>query len=380
MFRFMVEAVRNEHASTEERLGDIYRQALATDTGSLKNYFVAGNPARSATPAALLQFYRRALDPEVRIRISGSDGSVLAGDTAAAGKPVAEVLVGALLPGARVQVFPAARPTTVFVDEQINAYGWAVAVVALVNVMISGAAAIALHRQSQLRHLQNSALATVAHELKTPLASMRVLTDTLLEMPPADAERCRGYLQLIATENDRLIRVTENFLTLSRFETKSDLGDRSLVEPASLVRAALDSMEPRFKEAGIQPETVIENGLPAVAVNRESIIVVFVNLLDNALKYSESGEPVEIRLKATGGMVQFIVEDHGIGIPEEAQTRVFDSFFQVDQKLARTREGCGLGLHIARSIVEAHGGTISVRSALGKGSTFCVSLPATKPS
>jgi two-component system phosphate regulon sensor histidine kinase PhoR len=79
-------------------------------------------------------------------------------------------------------------------------------------------------------------------------------------------------------------------------------------------------------------------------------------------------------------MVQFIVEDHGIGIPEEAQTRVFDSFFQVDQKLARTREGCGLGLHIARSIVEAHGGTISVRSALGKGSTFCVSLPATKPS
>lgn len=380
MFRFMVEAVRNEHATTEERLGDIYRQALATDTGSLKNYFAAGNPARSATPAALLQFYRRALDPEVQIRISGTDGSILAGEAVDAGKPIAEVLVGPLLPGARVQVFLSARPTTVFVDERINAYGWAVAVVALVNVMISGAAAIALNRQSQLRHLQNSALATVAHELKTPLASMRVLTDTLLEMPAADAERCRGYLQLIATENDRLIRVTENFLTLSRFETKSDLANRSPVAPAELARAALDSMESRFKEAGIQPEIVFENDLPAVTVNRESIIVVMVNLLDNALKYSEPGKPVALRLNDSGGRVLFIVEDHGIGIAPEAQPRIFDSFFQADQKLARTREGCGLGLHIARSIIEAHGGTISVRSALGKGSTFCMSLPATKPS
>lgn len=377
MFRFMVDAVRNENAATEERLGDIYRQALANATGSLKNYFSAAG-AHGATPDGLFQFYRRALDPAVQIRIAGADGSTLAGDAADPGKPLAEELVGALLPGARVQVFPAAHATTVFVDEQINDYGWAVAVVALVNVMISGAAAIALQRQSQLRHLQNSALATVAHELKTPLASMRVLTDTLLDMPQADAERCRGYVELIATENERLIRVTENFLTLSRFETKSDLGDRSPIEPAALARAALDSMESRFKEAGIQPGTKIDENLPTVTVNRESTIVVLVNLLDNALKYSEPGQPVAMRVSALDGMVRFIVEDRGIGIPAEAQPRIFDSFFQADQKLARTREGCGLGLHIARSIVEAHGGTITVRSSVGKGSTFCVSLPATK--
>jgi signal transduction histidine kinase len=198
-------------------------------------------------------------------------------------------------------------------------------------------------------------------------------------MPQADAERCRGYVELIATENERLIRVTENFLTLSRFETKSDLGARSPIEPAALARAALDSMESRFKEAGIEPETAIDENLPAVTVNRESTIVVLVNLLDNALKYSEPGQPVAMRVSASDGLVQFIVEDHGIGIPAEVQPRIFDSFFQADQKLARTREGCGLGLHIARSIVEAHGGTITVRSSVGKGSAFCVSLPATKP-
>ena len=374
MFRFMVETVSNERAAAEERLGDIYRQALATATASLKNHFSAGD--RRATPEALLQFYRRALDPTVGIRISGSDGRILAPDAAGPGKPVAEELIGALLPGARVQVYPVPGSTAILGDEQVDAYGWAVALVALVNVMISGAAAVALQRQSQLRHLQNSALATVAHELKTPLASMRVLTDTLLEMPQADAERCRGYLQLIARENDRLIRLTENFLTLSRFETRSGLAERSAIAPAVLAREALESLESRFKEAGIEPETTIGNDLPSVTVNRESTVVVLVNLLDNALKYSDPGKSVALRVGASNGSVQFIVEDHGIGIAPEAQSRIFDSFFQADQKLARTREGCGLGLHIARSIVEAHGGTITVRSTLGKGSTFCVILPA----
>jgi signal transduction histidine kinase len=263
-------------------------------------------------------------------------------------------------------------------DEQITAYGWAVAGVALVNVMVSGAAAIALHRQSRLRELQSSALATVAHELKTPLASMRLLTDTLLETPDPDPERSRSYIHLIATENDRLIRLTENFLTLSRFETESGLDRRSPIEPAVLARAAIASLESRFKDAGIQPEATFDEPLPTVTVNRESTVVVLVNLLDNALKYSDPGKPIALHIRASDGTVDFIVEDHGIGIAAEAQPHIFDCFFQADQKLARTREGCGLGLHIARSIVQAHGGAITVRSAPGKGSTFCVTLPATK--
>jgi signal transduction histidine kinase len=245
--------------------------------------------------------------------------------------------------------------------------------------MVSGAAAIALYRQGRLRELQSSALATVAHEMKTPLASMRVLTDTLLDIDSPDPAQCRSYLHLIAAENERLIRLTENFLTLSRFETGAGLDHRGPVEPGLLARAALQSLESRFSEAGIQPELVIADNLPLVTVNRDSAIVVLVNLLDNAVKYSAPGNPIALRVRAFDGLVQFLVEDHGIGIPPAAQPHIFDRFFQVDQKLARTGEGCGLGLHIARSIIQAHGGEVFVQSALGVGSTFCVTLPATQP-
>jgi len=377
MFRFMVETVRSDNAAGQERLGNIYRQELAVATGSLKSHFMARNAGQPIKPEALFAYYRHEFDPEVRIRIVGADGHTLAGDAPESTDPIAEETAGDVLPGARVQIVPAMHSAAGLADEQINTYGWAVAWVALVNVLVSGAAAIALHRQSRLRELQSSALATVSHELKTPLASMRLLTDTLLEMAEPDPERCRSYLHLIATENDRLIRLSENFLTLSRFETEPGLTQRSATEPVFLAEEALKSLESRFKEAGIQPDTSFDDNLPAVTVNRESTVVVLVNLLDNALKYSDPGKPVALRLRASGGMVQFIVEDHGIGISAEALPRIFDCFFQADQKLARTREGCGLGLHIARSIVEAHGGTVTVRSAAGIGSTFCVNLPAT---
>jgi signal transduction histidine kinase len=376
MFRFMVETVGTENAAGEERLGDIYRQELGAASWSLKNHFGNRNAVK---PEEVFEYYRHEFDPEVRIRIAGADGRTLAGDAPDGQEPLAEGLAGAVLPGARIELMPAPRASADLADAQIDTYGWAVAWVALANVMVSGAAAIALHRQSRLRELQSSALATVAHELKTPLASMRLLTDTLLDMAEPDTARCRSYLELIARENDRLIRLSENFLTLSRFETDSGLPHRSPTEPVLLAEAALRRLEPRFKEAGVQPETSYQQHLPAVTVNRESTVIVLVNLLDNALKYSEHGKPVALRVQADDGMVRFIVEDHGIGIATEEQSRIFDCFFQVDQKLARTREGCGLGLHIARSIVEAHGGTVSVRSALGSGSTFCVSLPATQP-
>jgi len=379
MFRFMVEAVRNERIATEERVSGIYQQALATATDSLKNHLASHSPAQAEKPEAVWEYYRRALDPAVRIQIIGPDGHGLAGDGTSSVKPIAESPLGGILPGSRVEVFLAARSSAVLVDEQINTYGWAVAAVALANIMVSGAAAMTLYRQSRLREMQSSALATVAHELKTPLASMRVLTDTLLEAAEPDPERCRSYARLISAENDRLIRLMENFLTLSRFEMNSGLSHRMAINPVFLAQAALDSLESRFKEAGIQPAVTFDNDLPSVTVNRESMVVVLVNLLDNALKYSEPGRPVAMGVHASGGEVQFIVEDCGIGIPPEAQPRIFDCFFQADQKLARTREGCGLGLHIARSIVKAHGGTISVRSAAGSGSTFCVSLPRTKP-
>ncbi len=377
MFRFMVETVRSQEAAGEERLSDIYRQELGAATGLLKNRYLAHGPERTVSPQELCDYYRHEFGTEVRIRIAAADGRTLAGDARDPREPLAEGPIGGVLPGARVEILPGKIQGADLADEQIDNYGWAVAWVALANVMVSGAAAIALHRQSRLREMQSSALATVSHELKTPLASMRLLTDTLLDMAQPDPERCRSYLQLIAKENDRLIRLSENFLTLSRFETDSGLPHRSPIEPVQLAQAALKSLQSQFAQAGVEPEARFEENLPTVTVNRESTVVVLVNLLDNALKYSDPGAPVTLRVCRSNGSVQFIVEDHGIGIAPEALPRIFDCFFQADQKLARTREGCGLGLHIARTIINAHGGQVTVRSTPGIGSTFCVSLPAT---
>jgi signal transduction histidine kinase len=378
MFRFMVGAVQNEQAAGDEREGDFYRHALAAATDALKNHFTTDGSGPKVTPQGLFEYYRREFDPAVKIRIAAAGGNALAGDASGSGDSIADEPVGKVLPGARVLLYAVPRSAAARADDQIHTFGWAVAGVAVANIMVSGAAAIVLHRQSRLRDMQSSALATVAHEMKNPLASMRVLTDTLLDIETPDPERSRSYLHLIAAENDRLVRLTENFLTLSRFENGSELPNSSPVEPELLARAAVKSLESRFKEAGIEPDITIEENLPAVTVNRESAVVVLVNLLDNALKYSDPGTPVALRVRASGSAVQFVVEDHGVGIPAEAQQRIFDRFFQVDQKLARTREGCGLGLHIARTIVEAHRGSLSVQSAVGRGSTFCVSLPATQ--
>jgi signal transduction histidine kinase len=373
----MVVLVQSEDASSQGRFADLYQQVLKNASASLKTHLKPRDPARAVTPAELFDYYRAEFDPAVKIRIVGADGLTLAGDAPDSLPQITEASVGESVPGVRVRLFSVNRSAAALMNEEINTCGWTVAAVALANIFISGAAAMTLHRQSRLGELKSSALATVAHELKTPLASMRVLTDTLLDMDVLDPDRCRTYIHLIAAENDRLIRLTENFLTLSRFETAQS--HRETVQPVLLAEAALKSLESRFKEAGIQPATTFENNLPTITVNRESTVVVLVNLLDNALKYSAPGSPISFRVGATDGKVQFIVEDHGVGISAEAQPRIFDRFFQADQKLARSREGCGLGLYIAHSIVEAHGGTISVRSAPGSGSTFYVTLPASKP-
>ena len=394
MFRSMVEAVRAEHAAAEDRLGDFYRQALDTATRSLKNHLKTETAGRPATPAEVFDFYRRALDLAVRVRVVDASGRVLAGDAGdegALGKLITEDTIEDILPRGRVQLYAASRFPMEVVDEQVNTYGWAVGVVVLINVAVSGVAAVALHRQSRLREMRNTALATVAHELKTPLASMRVLTDTLLDGAGGgsngaggapngalDPERTRTYVRRIAAENDRLIRITDNFLTLSRFEANGAMEGRVEMEPAALAREAVAAMESRYKEAGLALKMSVRESAALVSVNRESMVVVLVNLLDNALKFSRECGEVELYVSADGDMVEYCVEDHGVGIAKEAQKLVFDRFFQVDQALARTSEGCGLGLHIAKSIVEAHGGTIRMESTPGEGSTFTIRLPAVK--
>jgi signal transduction histidine kinase len=135
-------------------------------------------------------------------------------------------------------------------------------------------------------------------------------------------------------------------------------------------------VRPRFADAGVRFSTEIAADLPVVSGDFDALVTVVVNLLDNAYKYTEDDKEIMLRTYAQDGAVCFEVEDNGIGLSRRAAKRIFDRFFQVDQSLHRRAEGCGLGLSIVQFIVDAHHGSIGVRSEPGTGSTFTVRIPA----
>lgn len=236
-------------------------------------------------------------------------------------------------------------------------------------------------RQSRLTRLKNDLVATVSHELKTPLASIRLLVDTMLEAednpdsPPVERERAREYLEMISRENGRLTRLIDNFLTFSRMERGKNRFDFRPTDFAAVVDQAIDAVAERFDGVTNTLSVDVCRPLP-VDGDADALVTVVVNLLDNAWKYSDSPKKIAVAARRTGDRAVLTVTDNGIGLSPRAARRVFDRFYQVDQHLSRSHDGCGLGLSIVRYIVEAHGGQVTVESMLGAGSKFTISLPA----
>jgi signal transduction histidine kinase len=228
----------------------------------------------------------------------------------------------------------------------------------------------AFRRQMRLTRLKTDLVAAVSHELKTPLASMRLLVDALLEEDSPDPHKTREYLQLISAENLRLTRLIENFLTFSRIERRRQSFEFGDVDPERVVEAAALAVRERFRV-----ETEIQPDLPPVYADEGALVTVLLNLLDNAYKYTPGEKHISLRAYRDGGGVIFAVEDNGIGISPRDQKRIFRKFYQVDRRLARETGGCGLGLSIVEYIVRAHKGFVKVQSHMGAGSTFFVSLP-----
>ena len=233
-----------------------------------------------------------------------------------------------------------------------------------------------LSRQMKLTRLKNDLIATVSHELKTPLASMRVLVDTLLAGRCEQPDRQREYFQLIAGENERLSRLIDNFLTFSRMERNKRAFEFADLRVEEVVAAAVESVRERFDSPGCRFEVDVAADLPPIVGDRDALITVLLNLLDNAWKYSPGDKRITLRAYSTDGGVCLAVADSGIGLSRRAARKVFERFYQVDQSLARGAGGCGLGLAIVKFIVDAHGGTIDVESRPGQGSRFIVRLPA----
>jgi two-component system, OmpR family, phosphate regulon sensor histidine kinase PhoR len=287
------------------------------------------------------------------------------------------VAAGVALPGWQLSFFEPIENLPVdesTVKRQKLAYAAVAASAFAATVLIAVVTGSAFRRQLRLARLKTDLVAAVSHELRTPLASMRVLVDGLLADARLDETKTREYLHLLATENARLTRLIENFLAFSRLERGRERFVFAPVAPAAVVHAAVTAMRERLpRDCDLRIE--IASDLPPVLADEGALVSALINLLDNAVKYSPQEKRVVLHVVPAAQGVAFAVQDSGIGIAAREQRRIFRRFYRVDQRLAQETSGVGLGLSIVELIARAHGGSISVESTEGVGSTFTLWLP-----
>lgn len=233
-----------------------------------------------------------------------------------------------------------------------------------------------IRRQLALTRLRNDIVANVTHELKTPLSSMRLFVETLLNAEQLDERTTREYLTLIAQENLRLSRLIDNFLTFSRIERNKYAYAFERVRAARIAEDAIAAVRERFQAPGCTFTTAIAAALPEVDADADSFVTALINLLDNAYKYTGDTKEITLTAAARDGAVVFTVRDNGVGLSPRDAKRIFQRFYQVRPQGSPASGGCGLGLSIVHAIITAHRGKIQVESQPGCGSTFTITLPA----
>jgi signal transduction histidine kinase len=313
---------------------------------------------------------------ESTYRILNALGGFVAGTPQPQGIPFSVAALPEGFPGWKAELY--FQGSDVFqkaADRQIAVYAWTGFLVILLILIAGGFATRAVGRQIRLNEMKNDFIATVSHELKTPLASMRVLVDTLLEGNVRDEAQANEYLRLTVKENERLSRMIENFLTFSRMERNKVAFTIVDAKPAAIAGDAIESVRTKFATHDCHLAVDIADDLPEMQADHDAIVTVLVNLLDNACKYTTDDKRVSLRIYPDDGFVCFAVSDNGIGLARRHVRRIFERFYQVDSSLTRKAEGCGLGLSIVKFIVDAHKGKITVESKRGQGSTFTVRLP-----
>ncbi len=239
-----------------------------------------------------------------------------------------------------------------------------------------GAVAV-FHDMTAIRRLETvrrDFVANASHEIKTPLTAIRGFAETLLsnDLPERDA---RGYLEIILRHSERLSRLVEDLLELSRLESGKFTLEPEPLDVALLVAKLCRELEPRLQERRVSVR-IAAQGAPRAFADARAVEQILQNLLDNALKYSDPEREIEVRVEADGDDVRVDVADQGIGIPEADRARIFERFYRVDRGRSREQGGTGLGLSIVKHLVQANGGEVWVESTPGVGSTFSFTLPS----
>lgn len=229
----------------------------------------------------------------------------------------------------------------------------------------------------ELEQLKADFISTVSHELRTPLTSIKGATALLFEQVPADSGNAFELLQMVRNNSERLLRLINDLLDASKIEAGKLTIRKQPCDPERLLERAVDGMTGYAEEYGVTVTTDFARGLAPVVVDPDRVEQIMSNLLSNAIKYSHRGDSVRVAVRSEGAYLRVDVIDTGVGIPSSALPRLFEKFSQVDRG-GRNRPGTGLGLVISKGLIEAHGGSISVSSTEGEGTTFTFTLPCAK--
>ena len=371
MLRFMAETLKGERFAALSRMEQFHSSAMVTALRG-EDFKHRGDHQRLANE--IVERLTTLIPDGGSFRVLDERGQWLAGVRAPWGEPLAQGVTSAL-PGGLVQTFLTDKSVLDrALADQRNFLFWTGALSTMGILIIAVTAGFALHRQLALRELKSTSVATLAHELRTPLASMRMLVDTLREGRYRGDQQLKEYLELIAAENQRLGTLSESFLTFSRLDHQMDL----LLEEAPIadvIDQGIAPLRPRLSASDCVFTVEIPSPSPVIRAHRSFLAEALTNLLENALKYTGADKKLELRVTTEGSSVVIAISDNGVGIPEKELRSIFQPFYQIDQKLSRSREGCGLGLAIVHRIIKAHGGTISVSNRRQGGSTFELKLP-----
>jgi signal transduction histidine kinase len=232
-----------------------------------------------------------------------------------------------------------------------------------------------VNQQMELARLKSDFVSNVSHELKTPLALIRLFAETLELGRVRGPEKMQEYYGTIRKESERLTGLINNLLDFSRIEAGGKQYRFERTDLAGLVGQAIGAYRYQLDEKGFQVEETLAGDLPQVFVDRESYSLCVLNLLDNAVKYSGDSRHVAVRLQRENGCLRLEVEDRGIGIGRKDQPHIFEKFFRAGDPLVHTTKGSGLGLSLVKHVAQAHHGSVSVESSPGQGSKFILKVP-----
>lgn len=230
---------------------------------------------------------------------------------------------------------------------------------------------------------RNNFVSAVTHELKTPLTAIRMYGEMLRDGLVGDADKRQRYYQLVTAESERLSRLLDNVLELSRLEKGRRQSSSVVGDPSDVIREAVDVLRPHASSEGYRLEVDIEDNLPHARFDRDGLKQIIFNLVDNAMKYSGGGDALEVEIRcrrdpddASGAGLLISVADSGPGVAPEHLKRIFEPFYRPEDELTRQSKGTGIGLALVRGLVEEMGGRVSGRNRPSGGFEVSIQLPA----